>query len=184
MVGDGPFHVAGWSLGGMAAHEVAAQARADGQEVGAVVLLDAYPSDQWRHLTEPTEAEALVGILRLGGVEPPEHAAELDRATSVRLLRESGSAVGELPERVLEGCLASVVEAARLVRTSDHRVLPGDLTVLVATAPRDESWLDASGWAPYVAGEVHRVDVAVTHGELVRRPAVDEVAAVLATLLG
>ncbi|MEP9382726.1 amino acid adenylation domain-containing protein [Nocardioides sp. KR10-350] len=183
IVGDGAFHVAGWSLGGMAAHEVAALARSEEQEVGAVVLLDAYPSDQWQHLTEPTEAEALVGILRLGGVEPPPNQG-LDRAAAVRLLRESGSAVGRLPEQVLEGCLASVVEAARIVRTSRHRVLPGDLTVLVAAAPRDETWLDASGWAPYVEGEVYRVDVPASHGELLRRPVVDEVGSLLAGLLG
>jgi len=181
VVGDAPFHVAGWSLGGMAAHAVAAAARAEGQTVGAVVLLDAYPSDQWQHLAEPTEQEALVGVLRLGGLEAPD--GPLDRAGAVRLLRESGSAVGELPERVIEGCLASVVEAARIVRTSEHAVLPGDLTVLVATAPRAEEWLDATGWKAYVAGEVRQVDIAAAHGELVRRPVVDEVGAVLAGLL-
>ncbi|MEX0426650.1 amino acid adenylation domain-containing protein [Nocardioides sp. DS6] len=181
VVGDGPFHVAGWSLGGMAAHAVAAAARADGQRVDAVVLLDAYPCDQWQHLAEPTEQEALVGVLRLGGLEPPD--GPLDRATAVRLLRESGSAVGELPEGVIEGCLASVVESARIVRTSKHAVLPGDLTVLVATAPREESWLDATGWKAYVAGEVRQIEIAATHGDLVRRPVVDEVGAVLAGLL-
>ncbi|MFT4082360.1 MAG: thioesterase domain-containing protein, partial [Nocardioides sp.] len=181
VVGEGGFHVAGWSLGGMAAHEVAALARRDGQEVGAVALLDAYPSDQWQHLAEPTEAEALVGILRLGGVEPPE--GTLDRATAVHLLRESGSAIGQLPELVLSGCLASVVEAARIVRLSSHTVLPGDLTVLVATAPRAETWLDADGWRPYVTGEVHRVELAAGHGELVRRPVVDLVGEMLAGLI-
>ena len=182
LVGRARFHVAGWSLGGMAAHAVAARARDEGQPVGAVVLLDAYPSDQWRHLAEPTEAEALVGVLRLGGIEAPA-GVRLDRDTAVELLRTSGSAVGRLPERVLAGCVASVVEAARLVRTSQHRVLPGDLTVLVAGAPRAETWLDPAGWTPYVGGEVRTVRVDATHGDLVRRPAVDEVGSVLAELL-
>ncbi len=182
VVGRGRFHVAGWSLGGMAAHEVASRARADGQEVGAVILLDAYPSDQWRHLSEPTEADTLVGILRLGGVEPPEAGGRLDRDTTKRLLRESGSAVGRLPDRVLEGCMASVVEAARLVRTSRHSVLSGDLNIVVATAPRAESWLDHVGWKAYVDGEVHRTEVDVTHGALVRRPAADRVASLISAL--
>ncbi|WP_300400600.1 amino acid adenylation domain-containing protein [Nocardioides sp.] len=182
LVGRARFHVAGWSLGGMAAHAVAARARDEGQPVGAVVLLDAYPSDQWRHLAEPTEAEALVGVLRLGGIEAPA-GVRLDRDTAVELLRTSGSAVGRLPERVLAGCVAAVVEAARLVRTSQHRVLPGDLTVLVAGAPRAETWLDPAGWTPYVGGEVRTVRVDATHGDLVRRPAVDEVGSVLAELL-
>jgi enterobactin synthetase component F len=181
VVGTSAFHVAGWSLGGMAAHAVAARARAEGQDVGAVVLLDAYPSDQWRHLAEPTEADALVGILRLGGVEPP--AGPLDRARTMALLRASGSAVGQLPPPVLEGCLAAVVEAARIVRGSHHAILPGDLDLVVAGAPRSEAWVDPAGWQRYVAGAVRVTTLATTHGELVRRPAVDEVAALLAGLM-
>jgi enterobactin synthetase component F len=181
VVGDGPFHVAGWSLGGMAAHAVAALARAEGQEVGAVVLLDAYPSDQWRDLEEPTEAEALVGVLRLGGVEPPDR--PLDRAGTIRLLQESGSAVGRLPEPVLHGCLASVVDAARIVRGSHHRRLAGDLTLVVAGAPRKETWLDPSGWAAHTAGTVTTVTLDATHGDLVRRPVVDRVGTLLAKLV-
>lgn len=182
VVGDGAFHVGGWSLGGMAAHAVATLARASGQDVGAVVLLDAYPPDQWQHLAEPTEADALVGILRLGGVEPPADppGEPLDRGRVLELLRTGGSAVARLPEPVLEGCIASVVEASRLVRTAPPGVLDGDLTVVVATAPRPEDWLDADGWRAHVAGRVEVVPLDATHGELVRRPVADRVAEVLA----
>ncbi|MQW75278.1 amino acid adenylation domain-containing protein [Nocardioides sp. dk4132] len=184
VVGDGPFHLAGWSLGGMAAHEVAALARDEGQQVASVLLLDAYPADQWRQLGEPTEEEALVGVLRLGGVEGLRPAGvPVDRALVAELLRRGGSALAELPAPVLDGCLASVVEAARLVRTSRHRVLPGDLTLVVATAPRPEQHLDPAGWAAYVEGRVQVVPVDSTHGDLVRAPAVDEVGRVLAGLL-
>jgi len=178
VVGDGAFHVAGWSLGGMAAHAVAALASSEGQTVGAVVLLDAYPSDQWRHLEEPTEAEALIGVLRLGGVEPPD--GPLDRDRAVALLQEAGSAVGQLPEPVLHGCLRSVAAAAQIVRGSHHRRLHGDITVVVAGAPRKETWVDAAGWAEHTAGAVRTVTLDVSHGDLVRRPAVDQVGAILA----
>ncbi|MGN0062687.1 MAG: amino acid adenylation domain-containing protein [Nocardioides sp.] len=181
VVGAGAFHVAGWSLGGMAAHEVAAIARAEGQEVGAVVLLDAYPADQWRHLGEPSEQEALVGVLRLGGV--PDGAVgsvPLDRASVIERLRTGGSALAQLPEAVLGGCLASVVEAARIVRTSHHRRLRGDVSVVVASAPRPETHLDATGWEAWTDGEVRQVAVPTTHGELVRQPYARRVAEVLA----
>jgi len=89
-----------------------------------------------------------------------------------------------LPEPVLRGCLASVIEAARLVRSSSHPVLAGDLTVVVAGAPRKEAWVDAAGWAPYVDGEVRTVTLECGHGDLVRRPAADDVAAVIAGLIG
>ena len=184
VVGERPFHVAGWSLGGMAAHAVARLAREQGQEVGRVVLLDAYPSDQWQHLAEPTEEEALVGILRLGGVEGllPDDAA-VDRATVADVLRRGGSALAAVPEPVLDGCIASVIEASRIVRTSRHGIVDGDLDVVVATAPRPERWLDADGWHPYVSGTVTVHPVDATHGDLVRRPVADHVGAILAGLL-
>lgn len=183
VVGDGPFHLAGWSLGGMAAHAVAALARSEGQSVGAVVLLDAYPAEQWQHLAEPTEADALVGILRLAGLDAPAD-VPLDRPAVADLLRRSGSALAALPGAVLDGCIASVVEAARLVRTAPPGRLPGDLTVVVAAAPRPETHLDADGWAAHVDGTVRIVPLPATHGELVRRPASSDVVRVILDEIG
>lgn len=182
VVGGGAFHVAGWSLGGMAAHAVAALARSEGQRVGAVVLLDAYPAEQWQHLAEPTESEALVGVLRLGGLDEtdPREAEHLDRDAVVERLRRSGSALAALPPALLNGCVASVIEATRIVRTAPPVRLPGGLTVITAAAPRSETHLDADGWRAHVAGEVRIVPVGVSHAELVRRPASGRVASVIA----
>ncbi len=179
VVGDGAFHVAGWSLGGMAAHAVAALARADGQDVGAVALLDAYPAEQWHHLAEPTEAEALVGILRLAGLDAPEDDVPLTRERVSGLLRASGSALAALPPPLVDGCVVSVIEAARLVRTPPPTALDGDLTVVVAGAPRAETHLDAGGWRAHTVGNVRIVELPATHAELVRRPVSTRVAALL-----
>ena len=179
VVGDGPFHVAGWSLGGMAAHAVAALARGDGQQVGSVTLLDAYPAEQWHHLAEPTEAEALVGILRLAGLEAPSAVTVLTRDRMAEMLRASGSALAALPSVLLDGCIASVIEASRLVRTPPPARLAGDLTVVVAGAPRPETHLDAEGWRAHTVGAVRIVELPATHAELVRRPVSSRVAALL-----
>ena len=183
VVGDGPFHVAGWSLGGMAAHAVAALARADGQRVGAVTLLDAYPAEQWHHLTEPTEAEALIGILRLAGLDAPDDDIPLTRERVAGLLRDSGSALAALPSVLVDGCIVSVIEAARLVRTPPPAALEGDLTVVVAGAPRPETHLDAEGWRAHTVGNVRIVELPATHAQLVRRPASARVAALLAAAI-
>jgi enterobactin synthetase component F len=185
VVGDGAFHVAGWSLGGMAAHAVAALARSEEQCVGAVVLLDAYPAEQWQHLAEPTEAEALVGVLRLGGLDAtdPLEAARLDRDAVVERLRRSGSALAALPPALLSGCVESVIEATRIVRTAPPTRLVGGLTVITAAAPRPETHLDADGWRAHVAGEVRIEPIAASHAELVRRPTADRVAGVIAGVI-
>ncbi len=179
VVGDGPFHVAGWSLGGMAAHAVAALARTEGQSVGAVTLLDAYPAEQWHHLAEPTEAEALIGILRLAGLDAPDDDVPLTRERVAGLLRDSGSALAALPSVLVDGCIVSVIEAARLVRTPPPAALDGDLTVVVAGAPRPETHLDAEGWRAHTVGKVRIVELPASHAELVRRPVSSRVAALL-----
>lgn len=186
VVGTAPFHLAGWSLGGMAAHELAALATEQGQRVESVLLLDAYPSEQWQHLPTPTESDALVGVLRLGGVESPEldrESPELDRESVVEMLRVSGSALATLPRRTISGCVASVVEAARLVRGARHTPLEGDLTVVVAGAPRSESWLDAEGWTRHTRGDVRIVTLDARHEQLIRPPFAEAVGLLLAERL-
>lgn len=41
----GPYHIAGWSFGGLAAHEVAVQLQAAGEQVAELILFDAFPAD-------------------------------------------------------------------------------------------------------------------------------------------
>lgn len=180
-VGEGPFHLAGWSIGGMCAHEVAVTARSAGHRVGAVVLLDAYPSEQWHRLRAPSPDESLRAVLRMAGVE---HLAEprepLTKQSAVALLRRSGSALAALPDPVLEASLATVRHGTALVRAGTHRHGDHDLTHLAATAPRPETWLDPAGWQAHTNGAVHRVDVLATHGELLRPPARAAVAQALA----
>jgi thioesterase domain-containing protein len=40
----GPYHLLGFSFGGILAHEIAVQPQAAGQHVAALILLDAYPA--------------------------------------------------------------------------------------------------------------------------------------------
>jgi len=183
VVGDGPFHVAGWSIGGMAAHGVAVRAAREGQRVGLVALLDAYPADQWRALGRPTHGEALRGILRMAGAEHMvADDADLDDETVGRALRVAGSPMAALPPGVLATSIRCVVHGTLLVRAGRHDRYPGEVLLFRAAAPRPETWLDPHGWAPY-AGRVEIVDVAATHPEMVRRPAIERIGEVLAARL-
>jgi len=184
VVGEGPFHVAGWSIGGMAAQGVAVRAAREGQRVGVVALLDAYPADQWRALGRPTRAEALRGILRMAGAEHVvADDADLDDEAVGRALRVAGSPMAALPPEVLATSIRCVVHGTLLVRAGRHDRYPGDLLLFRAAAPRPETWLDPYGWAPY-AERVEIVDVAAAHPEMVRRPAIERIGEALAERLG
>ena len=54
----GRFALMGWSVGGTAAVQVAALAQAAGAQVERVILLDAYPSEQWQGVPAPDEQES------------------------------------------------------------------------------------------------------------------------------
>jgi len=181
----GTFHVIGWSVGGMLAHEIAALAESAGRPVGGVTLLDAYPTDQWRDLPEPTESETLRALLRMAGAEDrvaPD--TVLDRAATMEILRASGSAIAALPDAAIEASMRAVLMSTRLVRTGVHRPLTCDVTLFVAGAPREEDWLDPLGWKAHLGGGLRIEVLEATHAELVREPAIGRVGAHLSAQFG
>jgi enterobactin synthetase component F len=171
---EGPYTLLGWSVGGVVAHAMAVLLQDAGETVERLVLLDAYPGDQWRHLAPPTEQEALRALLLMGGVDPGAAPATLD--ATLALLRERGSALASLPADALEAVVRTVAHTAGLMRAAEHRVLRGDLTLVVAGAPRAEDWLTPRAWEPYVDGEVRVVALDCTHPELVHPAAAPRIA--------
>ncbi|MYV68410.1 hypothetical protein GT043_21225, partial [Streptomyces sp. SID2131] len=78
----GPYHLAGWSLGGLLAYEMAHQLRADGEEVATLALLDtAYPGTT----DVPADGTALLewfhdDLARSAGSDPDDAARAALRA--------------------------------------------------------------------------------------------------------
>ena len=72
------FALMGWSVGGTAAVQVAALAQAAGAQVERVILLDAYPSEQWQGVPAPDEQESFRALLRMGGLPEPAAGEQLD----------------------------------------------------------------------------------------------------------
>lgn len=162
----GPIHLAGWSVGGIVAHEIATQLAAAGDEVGSVALLDAYPSDRWRDMPEPAEGAALRALLLMAGDDPEQvAAASLDRAAVRARLRGSGHPLGELEDDVLDG-VERVVEANnRLVRGHRHSRFEGRVLHFSAALDHEGEDLDADLWLPYAA-EVVRIPIQALHREM------------------
>ncbi|ANF57416.1 non-ribosomal peptide synthetase [Halotalea alkalilenta] len=163
----GPYRLLGWSLGGMVAHTVAALLQEDGEEVELLALLDAYPSDLWRHMMPPDEHEALVALLRLAGVEAPP-GAPVERATVVALLEHEQHAMASLDTATLDRLVDVVINSSRLVRASHHLRYRGGMLFFTAAAPREQHWLERSAWAPYVEGEIVGIDLDCDHPGMIR----------------
>ena len=167
------FALMGWSVGGTAAVQVAALAQAAGAQVERVILLDAYPSEQWQGVPAPDEQESFRALLRMGGLPEPAADEQLDLPGTLERLQRAGSAMGYLPEEKLGVCLGSMRASAALMRGAEQAFFEGDV-LLVGVPHEDQPYLDAEGWAAH-ASSFRSVLLEGTHPDLVNPARLAEV---------
>ncbi|CAB4929908.1 unannotated protein [freshwater metagenome] len=141
----GPYHLLGWSLGGVIAHAVAAHLQADGEEVALLALVDA-------QLFAP-EGAAEFGIDDLArqlGVEGVSFGDVVDQ------LRSNRSELGFLTIDHLRRMYQPVVEAPSWLASYTPPVFKGEIDYLAARSSHG-----AQHWTDFVDGGIslHRVDV-------------------------
>lgn len=167
------FALMGWSVGGTAAVQVAALAQATGAQVERVILLDAYPSEQWQGVPAPDEQESFRALLRMGGLPEPAADEQLDLPSTLERLQRAGSAMGYLPEEKLGVCLGSMRASAALMRGAEQAFFEGDV-LLVGVPHEDQPYLDAEGWSAH-ASSFRSVLLEGTHPDLVNPTRLAEV---------
>jgi thioesterase domain-containing protein len=181
----GPYHLAGWSAGGVIALEMAHRVRAAGEEVAFVGLLDSSTPDAEAPIPDPVQmylrlASALSGA---EGAEMDALQAELmDLPIETRLEHLAGwlaahGAEGRVGE--LDG-LRPVVEVfrANVAATRRHPLAPypGRVVLFCAEWGRGQGWESAGLpdlWRPYVTGELRVEVVPGTHVNMIGEPYVD-----------
>ncbi|WP_232433543.1 thioesterase domain-containing protein [Rhodococcus sp. AW25M09] len=141
----GPYHLLGWSLGGVIAHAVAAQLQSDGEDVALLALVDA-------QLTAPegvAEFE-IEDLARQLGVEGGSFEAIVDR------LRSTRSELAFLTEDHLRRMFRPVVSSPGWVASYEPAVFEGPVHYFAARGSHG-----AQQWTDFVDGRisVHRVDV-------------------------
>ncbi|MCO5994851.1 amino acid adenylation domain-containing protein [Actinoallomurus rhizosphaericola] len=147
----GPYHLLGWSLGGLIAHAMAVRLRADGEQVALLALMDAYPLDG-----DPDAEVPLPDLLRDLGFAVPEDVTAEDVAGLLE-----GSALGGIDVHRLEGLYRAYLNALRNGRRFVPGRFDGDLLLFIAT--RNTEAPPADVWAPYAARvEPYTVDCAHT----------------------
>ncbi|MFC3962646.1 amino acid adenylation domain-containing protein [Nocardia jiangsuensis] len=181
----GPYHLLGWSLGGLIAHAVATRLQQQGEEVALLGLLDSYRlSDDLLELAMPSVAEI---VAEFGGIAADDLDPELDLAGAAALLREENgpfaALTGEHLERLYEGYRAGTV----LAHGFRPRVFDGDL--LFFTAAEDEinradPNRSAAAWRPFVAGAIHDHALPCRHADMTTPEALAVIGPVLRSRLG
>ncbi|BAL88462.1 putative NRPS-related enzyme [Actinoplanes missouriensis 431] len=179
----GPYHLLGWSMGGVIAYEIAAALRAGGEEVGSLTLLDAYPQipPELRHDDEAALLLDLLHFINVPDLEPGPGA--VDRATVIDVARSHGSAIASLGDGTVDRLIEVFTGNYRLLR--DYRPAPLDTDMLLFTATRGRlaEFASADQWRPHTSGEISHHLVDCEHRDMARTGPMSTIGPVLAAHL-
>jgi len=192
----GPYTLAGYSMGGVIAFEIAQQLRAQGAMVDQLFLLDSYLFTE--RLPFPgkdiaDEDERL--ILRMLNALPQGQSRQVhnqlrklpDHQARVDWLFQSGRAIGRIPANYTIRDLRRMYDAmdAHVEALSAYRAAPyeGEVTFL-RCIDRSESDIAAyTSWSAIARGGVRRFDLPGRHSTLLEEPNVQAVAQIMSTCL-
>ncbi|WP_281728954.1 non-ribosomal peptide synthetase [Gordonia paraffinivorans] len=175
---DGPYHLLGWSLGGLIAHEIAAQLQQAGHEVGSLVLLDSH-----LQLVEVGEDEVVANLGEvLAGMGIEVDLGDEEFATDpVAALASMPGFPAELTSR-LEAIIASAARSGTLVRTHTPSRYDGRLVYFAARLGRHVREDPTADWRE-VAGDVEVFDVWSSHDNMTTTRAWAQIGPVVAMML-
>ncbi|MCH5644318.1 amino acid adenylation domain-containing protein [Gordonia sp. ABSL49_1] len=185
---DGPYHLLGWSVGGIIAQAMATRLQASGAQVAYLGIMDAAPvppddvgaqapsSEAGDHIevdgadadgADVDEAGGDVVADLLGGWrELFDLGDDLQASTPeevVAVVREQIAGMGLFTADQVERIMESFASAEDVVIGHRPDRFDGDVQVFVATADKDEPELVAEAWAPYVTGTVSTTRVDTHH---------------------
>ncbi|WP_406383456.1 amino acid adenylation domain-containing protein [Streptomyces sp. NBC_01618] len=178
---QGPYHLLGYSSGGIAAHVIACELQAAGEEVGLLGILDTYPGQT---LAELGDQEILADLLRWVGYDPRYLGRKpLTYDKVIGILRKLGSSLASLEPHHIEAIGRVYANGRTLVHEVEPSRFPGDVTVLVASLDKVDISPTPETWRPYVGGEIKAHYLERSHNDLMKPAALAEIGQILAAEL-
>ncbi|MFJ9041559.1 amino acid adenylation domain-containing protein [Streptomyces sp. NPDC102406] len=180
---EGPYHLFGWSYGGLLAYEIAVQLRAAGQEVGLLANLDAYPRTDV--VDERDVQRSLAWLLEGIGHDPSEFAGrELTPADVIDILRRDNSPL----VRMGEERMTRMVDLMARHQVLNTRYRPGRFDGAMQLFLADRSpWGDVTDkerlWESYAHGTVTSHHVDCGHDDMFSGPHLDGIGRAVAAEL-
>ncbi|MGW2255968.1 alpha/beta fold hydrolase, partial [Kitasatospora sp. NPDC001660] len=185
---EGPYHLVGWSFGGLVAHEVATLLTEAGAEVALLANLDSTPFDEsWttdEGYTRPTERDVLETLLDFVGYDLDEIRSQpLDHQRAMELIRARDSALGSLQEQHVAAFVKVGVNNHTLSDGYRPRRFDGELLLFVSTVgtddPEAQIAASAAAWRPHVTGRITTHPVHAHHGHLLQPEPAAEIGRVI-----
>lgn len=153
------------------AHEIAVQLQAAGEQVAALVMLDAYPAEQDADPAAVGEASRNAG--EADRSDDPESSSTSDendvRAQRLRELRaDMGAVLGGISDEELIRIMRVFENNSQLL--VEHRTgrFRGDALMVVAAQGKATDVPLAQRWEPYISEEITEVSLPLTHADMMR----------------
>ncbi|WP_436838580.1 amino acid adenylation domain-containing protein [Nocardia nova] len=176
---EGPYHLLGWSLGGLLAHAVATTLQAAGERVETVVMLDSHHElDVAYFRTAIRDALAEIGIgaeILVGEGDIHDLSEEAVAALHATIPPEMTMLTPDRVRRIYR----SAVRSAELIVDHTPGVYRGRLDYFSAIDHENP----AENWRDHVDGEIVDRRIDVTHDQMTAPPAMAEIGPRLAGLL-
>ncbi len=186
---EGPYHLGGWSMGGVVAFEMAQQLHAQGQRVALLVSLDGrIPSSGETFPEQDSEAASLVERYFGISLAPIESLAGLPKDEQLAAILEQAKRAGLVPAELDVFQARNFVKLLRndLRATQNYglRLYPGRITVFKASEVLSGASADpALGWSEWAGGGVEVHVVPGNHANLIYEPHVEVLAGKLTACL-
>ncbi|MFF0519928.1 amino acid adenylation domain-containing protein [Actinomadura nitritigenes] len=179
---SGPYHLVGWSLGGLIAYEMAVRLQEAGERVGLLGLIDAYHTQD----LEAEKREILPELLESIGIDARMVAGDgnPDMAQIMAVLAERDDALATLQEDDLVNVYRNYENGLRQAERYRPGRYRGDVVFFTALRGRTaDSPTGPSNWGPLVEGQIEDYPLDVEHHFLLEPGPAAEMGAVLAAKL-
>ncbi|MFW0784034.1 amino acid adenylation domain-containing protein [Gordonia sp. CPCC 206044] len=158
----GPYHLVGWSLGGLIAHEMAVQLEAAGHDVEQLTLLDSFVLSYRPALaSEPSVADLLAEFGLATG-----HPGEPSVGQAWQAVRAAGDALGGLTEEEFGAVHETFRQATPLAADWRPGVFGGDVTFVTAAADPPPGSPAFDDWKGHVGGRLDHIVVDCSHARM------------------
>ncbi|NMN98108.1 non-ribosomal peptide synthetase [Antrihabitans stalactiti] len=179
----GPYHLLGWSFGGVIAHEIAVRLREFGEEVGLLAMLDSdwglYDDVDYPPMSAGDFVHTFGPSFGIDFVPPQLSASEVARLIADRFGLDDQLLSAATLQRITDA-----YNRTAQTRRGHHRSLfDGDLVYFAATLGEQVPEYGAAGWQPFIGGEIVDYGIAATHDDLTSPDVLPTIASVLNDVL-
>jgi thioesterase domain-containing protein len=178
----GPYHILGWSFGGLVAHAVATELQQRGEQTGLLAILDTYPVTSPRaELSVLDQRGLLLGLI--DGDEDAVGDGPVTVARIIEVLRDHGGSLATLDEQQVTAMVETRINNIRLTLDFKPQYLDGDMLLFTSTAHHDSDAAHPDLWKPYVGGTIETHGIVSGHDELMQPESLDQFMPILAAKL-